>query len=131
MHEGKKVPPESVRRVGFFYSPGEKKAFDDFMKFFQDMALKVSKKPLYVDTAFTTEWSAGLDAVAAVALAKKEEAVAVVCLFTEEDKDRLSPDLEEACGKDDIFFRAVALPDAMKRGSAVELVVDLMLARSS
>jgi hypothetical protein len=129
MHDGKKVPPENVRRVGFVYSANQKKAFDEFLKFFQEMAVKVSKKPLYVDIAFIAEWAGGMDANTAAGKAKEEDAVGVVCLFSETDKESLASDLEDVFGKQDLFVRVVAVPDAMKRGTSVELVVDLMLTR--
>ena len=55
------VPWDQVRRVGFYYSVGQKKGFEDFLKFFSDMATKVSKKPLFLDNAFVLEWSPGMD----------------------------------------------------------------------
>ena len=130
MHDGKKVAPENIRRVMFYYSAAEKKAFDEFLKFFSDMATKVSKKPLYLDIPVMKEWGAGLDAAIAVSQVKEQDAVGAIFLMSEADRDSVGSDIEDAFGKDELFVKVVAVPDAMKRGTSVELVVDLMLTRS-
>jgi len=125
--DGKPAPPEQIRAMAIYYSAGEKKAFDDFVTFFSDMAQKVSKKPLYVDVVMASEWSSGLDAKTALDKAKAAGAVAVLCLFNPSDLEAAGGDLEQAASKQDYFLRVVPLADAMKRSAAVDLVVDLML----
>jgi hypothetical protein len=125
---GKKVPYEQVRRVAIYYSAGEKKAFDDFVKFFSEMAQKVSKKPLYADLVFELEWSKALDAGMGLSKAKQAGAVAVLCLFNDIDKEGIGSEMQEVFGREDFFLRIVPITESLRRSTAVDLVVDLMLA---
>jgi len=125
---GKKVPRDQVRRVGFFFSKGESKTFEQFLKFLEGIASTVSKKPLYLERAFLAEWTEGLDPASALQQAKSAGAVGVVCLFRDEDRDCVAADLEETFTRAGVLLRVVPVGDAQKRSTAVDVIVDLMLA---
>lgn len=120
---------EQVRQLAFLFSRDNEAACRAFAAFLASVALKVSKKPLYIEPVLFLEVGGELTATAALERARASGAVAVIALL-----GGLRPaqrkDLEEVFERGQRFFRVVAAEDADKRPFAIDLVVDLMLLKA-
>jgi hypothetical protein len=124
-----KTPPEQVRRIAFLYSPQQANKIASFTRFIGEVALKVSKKPIYLHKTLVAQIAPGVKPDELIKQVKGTGAVGVLALV-EGLPDNLIRDIEEAFNNEEFFFRQVPPTDTAKRSAAVDLVVDMMLLKA-
>ncbi|HVE12192.1 MAG TPA: hypothetical protein VNI01_02250 [Elusimicrobiota bacterium] len=120
------TPKEQIRRVAFLHGAEQTANCYRFAAFFEDVALKVSKKPLYVERALLLEIAPDQTSTTVLGQVMKSGAVAIFG-FLEGMRPVQRKDLQELFEKSNLFFRTIAPEDAEKRAAAIDLVVDIML----
>lgn len=117
---------DQIRRVAVLWSPGAEKAREAFVKFLDESARTISKKPLYLRKVLVEPVASDADDEALVEKARLARAAAVLGLLEGVPEARLR-ELGAKFSRAGIAFRAVAAADLDKRATAVDIVVDLML----
>ncbi len=120
------TPKDQIRRVGFLYAPEQKGNVEEFLKFIDSVALKVSKKPLYIERVMVSEFPEQGDPKLAFEQAKAGKAVGVVGVLASLPESRIR-EIEEVFSENGMFYRTVHPDDMLKRSTVVDLLVDLML----
>ncbi|MFA5138649.1 MAG: hypothetical protein WC728_05390 [Elusimicrobiota bacterium] len=124
-----KTPPEQVRRIAFLYSPQQANKIAPFTRFIGEVALKVSKKPIYLHKTLVAQVAPGVNPEELIKQVKGTGAVGALALL-EGLPDNFIRDIEEAFNNEDLFFHQVLPADTTKRSVAVDLVVDMMLLKA-
>lgn len=117
---------DQIRRIAVLWSAGAEKSRPGFVKFLDESARTISKKPLYLRKVLAEPVSPEADDDALVEKCRAARAAAVLGLLEGFPEARLR-ELGVKFSRVSIVFRAVSAADLDKRATAVDIVVDLML----
>ncbi|MBI4346798.1 MAG: hypothetical protein HY553_08075, partial [Elusimicrobia bacterium] len=120
------TPPDQIRRIAFLFAGTHKAKMTEFITFLDTVAVKVSKKPMYVERPLLCSVSTADDPKRIIDRAKESGAKGAIAIL-DGLPDGWIRELDEAASEQDFFFRVVAAGDVAKRSAAVELLVDMML----
>ncbi|MBI4052072.1 MAG: hypothetical protein HY400_06165, partial [Elusimicrobia bacterium] len=119
------IPRDQLRKVAFLYHPSQKNLFQEFAKLLDQVAQKTSRKPLFLERVFEAEFVAEAFLDPFIQKAKNDQAVSLI-LLGDYPESKVG-EWETACGKMGLGLKWVTPGGAVKRSTAVDLVVDLML----
>lgn len=117
---------EQIRRIAYVYTFSCLAARDGFAAFLSQAARTISKKPLYLRQVMTSELTASSDPYAVFEKARDAKAVAVLAVLEGWPPAKIEG-LSEACARGGLLFRSVAPGDVLKKSTAVDVIVDMML----
>ncbi|MBI4679338.1 MAG: hypothetical protein HY748_17320 [Elusimicrobia bacterium] len=127
------VPPDApksqIRRIGYIYSPRNRREMDAFIRYLDETVGSVSKKPLFTRKVMLAAVDEKTDSAAVVAKLKSLKAVGVLAVV-ENAKDPKVAELSKACAGAKIMFKVIPPPDVQKRSIVFDLAIDMMLLAS-
>ena len=120
------TPKEQIRRVAYIYTSSCAEAKAGFAAFLSQAARTISKKPIFLREVLSYEVGVASDANALVQKALQLKAAAILAVVDGWPPAK-ADELAEACSRANLLFRSVAPPDAQKKSTAVDIIVDMML----
>lgn len=117
---------DQIRSVAFFFEPTQAPKMKAFIAFLDTVALKVSKKPMYLRRPLIRSVVGADDPMALLDEARKAGTVGVVAILPG-ITEAWQRELDETFGGEGFFLRVFTNEDTTKRSVAVDLLVDLML----
>ncbi|OGS40722.1 MAG: hypothetical protein A2506_02515 [Elusimicrobia bacterium RIFOXYD12_FULL_66_9] len=120
------TPKDQIRRVAYIHTAACVEAKDGFAAFLSTAARTISKKPIYLREVMSLEVANASDPNAILEKARQAKAVAMLAV-TEGWSQAKSDELSEACARAGVLFRCVASGDVLKKATAVDVIVDMML----
>jgi len=120
------TPKDQIRRVAYVHTFPCAEARAAFAPFLSQAARTISKKPLFLRQVLTLEVDASSDPNAIFEKARAAKAAAIIAVVDGWPPAKVEA-LSEACSRGGMQFRVVAPADVLKKSTAVDVIVDMML----
>ncbi|MBI4424370.1 MAG: hypothetical protein HY554_11610 [Elusimicrobia bacterium] len=120
------TPKDQIRRVAFLYAESQQASMAEFMKFLDSVALKVSKRPMFLHRVHVGAVREGEHPKTLLDRVRDAGGAGAVTILASLP-DSWIREVEETFAEEDVFLRNVAPEEIAKRSTAVDLLVDLML----
>lgn len=120
------TPKDQIRRVAYVHTFACAEARASFAAFLSQAARTISKKPLFLRQVLTLEVDTSSDPNAIFEKARAVKAAAIIAIVDGWPPAKVEA-LSEACSRGGMQFRVVAPGDVLKKSTAVDVIVDMML----